>query len=107
MMTLPLGSRLTRSTKKRVHHAAQVQKVAQLSNAGGDRDIDGCRRDVGHIRPRRGDVQATAVRQLHTQLQHARPLLPADHSQRTPLMGMTLAGDRHANRKAMKRGSLR
>ena len=106
-MTLPLGSRLTRSTKKRVHHAAQVQKVAQPSDAGGDRDIGGCRRCAGHIGPSRRDVQATAVRQLYTQLQHARPLLPADHSQYTPFMGMPLAGDRHANRKAMERGSLR
>ena len=106
-MTLPLGSRLTRSTKKRVHHAAQVQKVAQPSDAGGDRNIGGCRRDAGHIRPRRRDVQATAVRQLRTQLQHARPLLSPDHSQYAPFMGVSLASDRHTNWKAMERGSLR
>jgi hypothetical protein len=105
-MTLSARSRLTRSAKKRVHHAAQVQKVAQPSDDGGDSGIGGCFRDAGRIGPRCRKVQATAVRQLHTQLQHARSFLSADHSQDTPFMGVSLTGDRHTNWKAVKRGSL-
>jgi hypothetical protein len=105
-MTLSARSRLTRSAKKRVHHAAQVQKVAQPSDACGDSSIGRCLCDAGRIGPRCRNVQTTAVRQLHTQLQHVRPLLSADHSQNTPFMGVSLTGDRHTNRKAMKRGSL-
>jgi hypothetical protein len=105
-MTLLARCRLTPSAKKRVHHATQMQKVAQPSNAGRDSGIGGYLHAAAQIGPGCRNVQATAVRQLHTQLQHIRPLLSADHSQDLPFMGMPLTGDRHTNRKAMKRGSL-
>jgi hypothetical protein len=80
--------------------------MAQASDVGGHRDINGCLRDTGHICPRCRNVQATAIRQLHTQLQHAGPLLAADHSKNAPFMGVSLTSDRHTNWTAMKRGNL-
>jgi len=107
MITLLAKYRLTSPAKKRVHDAAQMQKVAQSSDAARGSSIDGCLEDAAHIGPRCRNVQTTAVRQLHTQLQHVGPLLSADHSQDLPFIGMSLTGDRHAKRIALKRGSLR
>jgi hypothetical protein len=105
-MFLPARNRLDPSAKKRVHDAAQTQKIEQSSGASGNNSDAGlC--IAGHVSPSRWNVKTAAVRQSNTQFQCIKPLLPPDDPQHLPIMGVALTGDRHMIWEALVKGSLR
>jgi hypothetical protein len=101
-MILPARYRLDPPAKKRVHEAAQAQKMNQPPRTGSSRG-GGCL----YACPCRWNVQTAAVRQNYAQFRHIGVRPPPDHPQQLPFMSVALAGDRHIIRKALVRGSLR